>query len=224
MQVNKEIAGKQLLSFAGDQSSVAHPVLSALNESSPLSLLRARIRGVTFSTQYFALKAPVKMTSGWISRCGAGLFEVISRGHPTRLSIISVRNILFLVALTTVQQFAHATTYYIDSERGNDFWTGKLPAGASTASTEGPWQTLNRLATAPLLPGDNVYLACGSTWNETLRITSSGTNGAPIVISAGPNTCETPPAIEGAVAIPSHMWSAIQRRHLSRTAANRVHQ
>jgi len=132
--------------------------------------------------------------------------------------MIIIRTLLFLIALTGGQQFAHATTYYIDSERGNDFWNGKLPTPGGS-STNGPWQTLNRVATASLAPGDTIYLACGSTWNETLSIASSGTSAAPIVISAGPGTCENPPAIDGAVVVPSHMWTpykgAIYRAQVS---------
>jgi parallel beta-helix repeat protein len=123
--------------------------------------------------------------------------------------MITIRNTVVLAALLAVYQLGHATTYYIDSERGNDFWNGKLPTAASTStsSTNGPWQTLSRLATASLAPGDTVYLACGSTWNETLRIAFSGTSAAPIVISAGPGTCENPPMIDGAVVIPAHAWT-----------------
>lgn len=111
-----------------------------------------------------------------------------------------------LVGLIGCVPSVFAATYYINSEIGNDSWSGKLAAAAGSPSTDGPWQTLSRLATAPLLPGDIVYLACGSLWNETLRISSSGTSDAPIVVSAGPNHCEAPPTVDGAVAIPSHMW------------------
>ena len=121
--------------------------------------------------------------------------------------MVIIKTALFLIALTTGQQLAHATTYYIDSERGSDFRNGKLPTAAGGSSANGPWQTFSRLATASLVPGDTVYLACGSTWNETLRVASSGTSAAPIVISAGPGTCENPPMIDGAVTIPGHMWS-----------------
>lgn len=111
--------------------------------------------------------------------------------------------ILVLVVLFIAPQLAYATNYYINPELGRDSWAGNL---AVPADTNGPWQTLNRLATASLLPGDAVYLACGATWNETLRIKGSGTPEAPIVISGGPGACDVPPAIDGAVAIPGHMW------------------
>lgn len=117
--------------------------------------------------------------------------------------MIIIKKTFLLIALIIIQQCAFAATYYVDSEHGNDLWSGQQPA---PMGTNGPWQTLGRLAAAALLPGDTVYLGCGATWNETLRIGASGTRAAPIAIFAGPGTCETPPAIDGAVSIPSHMW------------------
>ena len=119
---------------------------------------------------------------------------------------MSIKKTIVVFFLVIAPRFVYATTYYVDSERGNDQWSGKLSTAVGTPSTEGPWQTLGRLSTAALRPGDTVYLACGAMWNETLRIGSSGTSAAPIVISAGPNQCETAPTIDGAVTIPSHMW------------------
>ncbi|PTQ81043.1 parallel beta-helix repeat protein [Nitrosospira multiformis] len=111
----------------------------------------------------------------------------------------------FLVCFLGFLPSVFATTYYINSELGDDSSTGKQPV-ASGSSKDGPWQTLGRLASASLLPGDTVYLACGSVWNETLRIASSGTATAPVVISAGPGQCDVRPTIDGAVTIPPHMW------------------
>lgn len=133
--------------------------------------------------------------------------------------MILIKKIFTIVALVIIQQCAFAATYYVDSERGNDLWSGKLSLPTGSAQADGPWQTLGRLATTRILPGDIVYLACGATWNETLRIPSSGDSGSPIVISAGPGNCQTPPAIDGAVSIPSHMWKqhsgSIYRAQLS---------
>lgn len=111
----------------------------------------------------------------------------------------------FLVCFLGFVPSVFATTYYINSEFGDDSSTGKQPV-ASGSSKDGPWQTLGKLASTSLLPGDIVYLACGSVWNETLRIASSGTAAAPIVISAGPGQCDIRPTIDGAVTIPGHMW------------------
>src|SRR5690242_2081744 len=66
-----------------------------------------------------------------------------------------------IVALSLIQQYVYATTYYVDSQLGNDSWSGKLRA---PASSDGPWQSLNRLAGTQLAPGDIVELQCGSKW------------------------------------------------------------
>ena len=109
----------------------------------------------------------------------------------------------FFISLTLfVAQSAYATAYYVDSENGNDSWTGIAPTLSGNSSVVGPWQTLGRLAAAPLLPTDVVYLACGGNWNETLRLNSSGSSGNPIIISAGPNNCDARPTIDGAMTIP----------------------
>ena len=59
------------------------------------------------------------------------------------------RNLLSFI----VPHHAYATTYYIDSKLGNDMWSGKRSARAASTSTDGPWQSLNRLAAATLSPG-----------------------------------------------------------------------
>lgn len=118
-----------------------------------------------------------------------------------------IKNIIAFLILAIVQQLAHATSYYVNSEFGNDSWSGKSPVAAGNPSMDGPWQTLGRLSTISLNPGDTVQLACGSQWNETLRIASSGSNASPITISAGPGACEQPPLIDGAIALPNHIWT-----------------
>jgi uncharacterized protein (TIGR03790 family) len=95
-------------------------------------------------------------------------------------------------------------TYYVDSKIGNDSFTG---TAATATSTNGPWKTLNKLATVNLLPGDTIRLACGSVWNETLKINSSGTADKPIIITANPNGCTNRPIIDGSVTIPATSWT-----------------
>ncbi len=97
-----------------------------------------------------------------------------------------------------------AATYFVNSNSGNDNYNGLAPA--FTSGTNGPWQTLAKLANVTLAPNDTVYLACGAVWNETLRVPSSGALNVPITIAAGPGTCTTPPLIDGAVTIPAHAW------------------
>jgi hypothetical protein len=69
-----------------------------------------------------------------------------------------------------------AHTYFVDSERGDD-----ENAGTSTAAA---WRTLARVNDASLRPGDRVLLRRGASWPGTLRIDGSGSERAPIVVTA----------------------------------------
>jgi hypothetical protein len=68
------------------------------------------------------------------------------------------------------------TSYYV-SPTGNDHASG---------SSASPWQTLERVSTANLEPGDHVYLQGGATFTGTLRLTAedSGTATNPVVIDS----------------------------------------
>jgi parallel beta-helix repeat protein len=100
-----------------------------------------------------------------------------------------------------------AATYYIDVVTGSDNWSGLQPNRIGVPASDGPWQTLGRLTSVTLLPGDLVRLKCGQRWGETLKITQSGTVSAPISVNSYPDGCTTPPMMDGTVAIPSHSWS-----------------
>jgi len=68
------------------------------------------------------------------------------------------------------------TDYYVDSVNGsndND--------GLSAAS---PWQYLDKVMAIDLVPGDTVYLRCGSYWENSLLINDSGTEEAPITFTS----------------------------------------
>ncbi|MCE3282387.1 MAG: glycoside hydrolase [Chitinophagaceae bacterium] len=70
---------------------------------------------------------------------------------------------------------ANATTYYF-SASGND-----LNSGTSAAS---PFQTIAKLNTLPLAPGDNVLFRCGDVFRGQINIRHSGNSSAPIFIGA----------------------------------------
>lgn len=111
-----------------------------------------------------------------------------------------------LVALLGHASAGHvlAATYFVNSNGGNDSYNGAAPAW--TSGSNGPWQTLAKLAAVTLAPNDTVYLACGGVWNETLKVPSSGATNVPITITAGPGYCTTPPLIDGAATVPAHQW------------------
>ena len=96
-------------------------------------------------------------------------------------------------------------TYYVDRNTGNDDSDGLAATAVSGGS--GPWRTLARVTRSALGAGDVLRLACGSVWNETLRLPASGARDAPVIVSAA-GTCATPPAIDGAIAIPASAWAS----------------
>lgn len=94
--------------------------------------------------------------------------------------------------------------FYINSATGNDANNGT--SATSPSAGIGPWRTLAKLASFAIQPGDTVQLACGSTWNETLRLSASGTSTSPITVSALPAGCSNPPVINGGSTIASTAW------------------
>lgn len=68
-------------------------------------------------------------------------------------------------------------TFYVDAVNGDD-------ANAGT-STSAPWQTLSKVSSASLIPGDTVAFARGQSWaGQQLKPTTSGAANAPIVYTA----------------------------------------
>jgi hypothetical protein len=105
---------------------------------------------------------------------------------------------------------AWCTTYYIDSTNGLDSNSGTAPAAA--------WQTLAMIRQASLNPGDFVLLKRGGVWHDRLRITASGTQGAPITFGAYGSGNRpaidgqgiTIPAQSGLVSLSNQSWVTIE--------------
>jgi len=108
-------------------------------------------------------------------------------------------------ALAATSTATASTSYYVDSRIGDDGNDGK--SSTAGAAGTGPWKTLAKVATASLLPGDSVRLACGAVWNETLRLPTSGQAGKPIIVTSFPGSCSNPPTIDGSTAIPDASWT-----------------
>lgn len=68
----------------------------------------------------------------------------------------------------------HATTYYVDANKGHDQNRGTSAALA--------WRSLAKVQNSTLKPGDEVLLAAASVWTEPLVIKQSGRAKAPIVV------------------------------------------
>ena len=88
--------------------------------------------------------------------------------------------ILFKVAYTLLtvlclSSLAHATTYYVDCNGGNDGNAGTTPSAA--------WKTLTPVNAKQFAPGDSLLFITGCTWTGTLHPGGSGTNGNTITIN-----------------------------------------
>lgn len=121
----------------------------------------------------------------------------------------------FGLAVSTATS-AYSATYYVDSNAGNDGWSGLLQTATTSGTPNGPWQSLSRVARATLAPGDVVRLRCGRIWADTLRIAQSGTTAAPIRVRPYPDGCTELPVIDGTIAIPDHNWVFV-RQNVYRT-------
>ena len=79
-----------------------------------------------------------------------------------------------LIMLTNFQ--LTASTFYVDSLLGND---------SNPGTHEQPFQTIEKINSLKLQPGDSVYFAGGQTFNGTLRLKSlTGTEDQTIHIGS----------------------------------------
>jgi len=101
--------------------------------------------------------------------------------------------------------------WYINSATGDDNASGSA-ATLIAGTNSGPWRTLARLQSQTLIAGDQVVLACGSVWNETLKITGGnkvdGSPTTPNIEITAPIGCISPPQINGSEAILASQWTS----------------
>jgi hypothetical protein len=82
------------------------------------------------------------------------------------------------------------TTYYVDSENGNDTNSGTSEANA--------WKNLGKVNASTFTSGDKILLQNEGSWVGTLHPQGSGTVGNPIVISSyGDNSKGSMPKVDG---------------------------
>lgn len=68
----------------------------------------------------------------------------------------------------------YSSTYYVDKITGSDANDGRSELTA--------WETLDKIESTSLQPGDSVLLRSGSVWSDELTLSQSGTEDNPIVI------------------------------------------
>ena len=103
-----------------------------------------------------------------------------------------MHKLILLLACLMFAAGVSAKTYYVDASGGNDTWSGT--SANPQAGAIGPWQTLGRVSSFALLPGDQVLLRRGRVWRNyvtgtttvrnRLYITRSGTPTQPIIFDA----------------------------------------
>ena len=101
----------------------------------------------------------------------------------------------------------------LDHINGNDKdYDGLAP---ETSGGSGPWETVDKLNSVQLLPGDTVHFRCGGTWYEQIVLEESGTEELPITITSYGDDCAAqPPIIEAGASVNGwqlwgdHIWYA----------------
>lgn len=91
---------------------------------------------------------------------------------------LSFLAVCFLVVLFLGQTIAVATTYYVSSSNPNrsDSNPGTDP--------NAPWESIARVNSATLQPGDTIRFQRGDLWRDTLFSNRSGISGAPVTYTA----------------------------------------
>ncbi len=123
----------------------------------------------------------------------------------TDTALVSLQGLAETPPVLPSTSLASGRTFFVDSSIGNDANDG-LSAAADTPG-KGPWRTLARVSASNLGPGDSLRLACGSVWNETLRLPASGTANRRIVVGAPVGGCSINPTIDGSVILPASSWT-----------------
>jgi hypothetical protein len=106
-----------------------------------------------------------------------------------------------LLTVLCLSPLAHAATYYVDCNAGND--------GNAGTSSSAAWKTLTPVNAKVFAPGDSLLLIMGCTWTGTLQPGGSGANGNTITINEY-GTPSTMPHIEGGGATEAVLLSGQQ--------------
>ena len=94
-----------------------------------------------------------------------------------RISILSLAGLLILISCRGVFNNNNGSKYYVDSQTGNDRFSGVSPKRA--------WKSLQRISQLKLKAGDQVLLSGNSHFQGSLKLTDlEGTSMLPVVISS----------------------------------------
>jgi len=135
---------------------------------------------------------PVTITAD--SDSALAFFESIDNNgteNQTATVAISTSNEELVIGdpgLVDINIINKSTNYYLSSSAGNDTDDG--------LSKETPWETLEKISTTELFPGDSILFKTGDTFNGQLVVNGSGIKDHSIVISSYGNGEK--PIIDGA--------------------------
>ncbi|HHD83117.1 MAG TPA: hypothetical protein ENK92_03325, partial [Bacteroidetes bacterium] len=91
-----------------------------------------------------------------------------------RMSSKGIILILAVLLLSFVTTGILGSTYYVDSNSGDDNNDGLTPGTA--------WKTLSKVSSFTFQPGDRILLKAGSVWNDRLVLHGSGSAENPIIL------------------------------------------
>jgi hypothetical protein len=94
-----------------------------------------------------------------------------SRCHRMRTPAL-FRSLLVVLLATRLL----AAVYYLDGTSGRDTYSGRRPDSA--------WQSITKVRSLSLQPGDSVALRCGTSFDGNLWLTLNGQPGRPIVFTS----------------------------------------
>jgi hypothetical protein len=105
--------------------------------------------------------------------------------------------ISFFFISNRIQATPQATTYLVSSSTGDDDNDG----------ITNPFQTIAKVNSLSLSPGDKVLFKCGDVWQgEQLVISQSGNSNNPITFGSYPEACVNKPILSGS--LPISGWSS----------------
>jgi len=112
--------------------------------------------------------------------------------------VIAVILSLIVLFSTRLSTNSLATSYYVSSSEGTDSGGGE---------TLHPFQTIGKVNSLALLPGDEVLFKCGDTWNgEMLLVSEAGNSDQDILFGSYPQRdCPNRPVLSGS--LPIDGWS-----------------
>ncbi len=106
--------------------------------------------------------------------------QIVSRNFIKKIIVLSMQFLklmLIVIAVILGNVTSSATSYYFDSQRGHDKNLG--------TSVVFPFQSLDKVRTLKLKPGDVIYLVAGSNFTGTLSLKDvRGTADQPITIES----------------------------------------